>query len=65
MAALTKMLLDENRMDDLRKCTEDVAYRNQLLQQLQRGSSDSGAWVFSSSPACQWKHKIKDDDIRK
>ena len=36
MAALTKMLLDENRMDDLRKCTEDVAYRNQLLQQMQK-----------------------------
>lgn len=43
MVALTKMLLDENRMDDLRKCTEDVAYRNQLLQQMQRRSSDSGA----------------------
>ena len=36
MAALTKMLLDENRMDDLRKCTEDVAYRNQLLHQMQK-----------------------------
>ena len=42
MAALTKMLLDENRMEDLRKCTEDVAYRNRLLQQMQGSSSDSG-----------------------
>lgn len=42
MAALTKMLLDENRMEDLRKCTEDVAYRNRLLQQMQ-GSFDSEA----------------------
>ena len=36
MAALMKMLLDENRMDDLRKCTEDVVYRNQLLHQMQK-----------------------------
>ena len=32
MAILTKKLLDENRMNDLRKCTEDVAYRNKLLE---------------------------------
>lgn len=42
MAALTKMLLNENRMEDLRKCTKDVAYRNRLLQQMQ-GSFDSEA----------------------
>ena len=35
MAALTKKLLDENRMADLRRCTEDVAYRNMLLHEMQ------------------------------
>ena len=28
MAALTRKLMDEERLDDLRRCTEDPAYRN-------------------------------------
>ncbi|MGN0356164.1 MAG: hypothetical protein ACI4EI_13975 [Muricoprocola sp.] len=35
MAALTKKLLDENRIDDLRRCTEDASYRKKLLQEMQ------------------------------
>ncbi|MGN0355968.1 MAG: hypothetical protein ACI4EI_12980 [Muricoprocola sp.] len=34
MAALTKKLLDDNRMDDLRRCTEDVDFRKKLLHEL-------------------------------
>ena len=35
MASLTKKLLKENRLDDLRRCTEDVAYRKRLLNEMQ------------------------------
>lgn len=35
MAALTRKLMDEGRLDDLRRCTEDSAYRKKLLNEMQ------------------------------
>ena len=35
MAALTRKLMDEERLDDLRRCTEDPAYRKKLLNEMQ------------------------------
>ena len=35
MAALTRKLMDEGRLDDLRRCTEDPAYRKRLLCEMQ------------------------------
>ena len=35
MAALTRKLMDEGRLDDLRRCTEDPAYRKKLLNEMQ------------------------------
>ena len=35
MASLTKKLLQENRLNDLRRCTEDSAYRKKLLNEMQ------------------------------
>lgn len=37
MAALTRKLMDEGRLDDLRRCTEDPAYRKSLLYEMQNG----------------------------
>ena len=36
MAALTRKLMDEGRLDDLRRCTEDAEYRKSLLYEMQR-----------------------------
>ena len=36
MAALTRKLMDEGRLDDLRRCTEDDEYRKSLLYEMQR-----------------------------
>ena len=35
MAALTRKLMDEGRLDDLRRSTEDSAYRKKLLNEMQ------------------------------
>ena len=35
MASLTKKLLQENRLNDLRRCTEDSVYRKKLLNEMQ------------------------------
>ena len=35
MAALTRKLMDEGRLDDLRRCTEDSVYRKKLLNEMQ------------------------------
>ena len=35
LSNLMKKLLDENRMDDLRRITVDKAYRKKLLQEMQ------------------------------
>ena len=35
MAALTRKFLKENRLDDLRRCTEDAVYRRKLLNEMQ------------------------------
>ena len=35
MASLTRKLMDEGRLDDLRRCTEDPAYRKSLLCEMQ------------------------------
>lgn len=35
MAALTRKLMDEGCLDDLRRCTEDSAYRKKLLNEMQ------------------------------
>ena len=37
MASLTRKLMDEGRLDDLRRCTEDPAYRKRLLCEMQNG----------------------------
>ena len=36
MAALTRKLMDEGRLDDLRRCTEDAEYRKSLLYEMQK-----------------------------
>lgn len=36
VTALTKKLLEENRMDDLRRITVDKAYRKKLLKEMGR-----------------------------
>ena len=35
MAVLTRKLMDEGRLDDLRRCTEDAVYRKKLLNEMQ------------------------------
>ena len=35
MASLTKKMLQENRLNDLRRCTEDPAYRKKVLDEMQ------------------------------
>ena len=35
MAVLTRKLMDENRLDELRRCTEDAVYRKKLLNEMQ------------------------------
>lgn len=34
MAVLTRKLMDEGRLDDLRRCTEDAVYRKKLLNEM-------------------------------
>ena len=34
MAALSRKLLDENRLDDLRRASEDKAFRKKLMKEL-------------------------------
>ena len=36
MAALTRKLMDEGRLDDLRRCTEDAEYRKSLLYEMKK-----------------------------
>ena len=45
MALLTQKLLRENRLEDLRRCAEDTAYRKKLLNEMQ-GISEQAAEIL-------------------